>query len=83
MANLRRQTGSDDDVQEIAPMRMSGGRKRKAPTEAVKIEDEEEESSSEDDNHERGRSVPAKRGKKVSRSPNKGSGRLKGKKAKA
>lgn len=57
MANLQRQSHSDDDVQEIAPREMST--KRKRPTEAVKIESDEEvqdmdeDSSSDDDNLER------------------------------
>jgi hypothetical protein len=80
MANLRRQPGSDDDVQEISPRKMATKRKR-APSEVVKVESDddaedvmqevievEEESSSDDDNFERMRGesvVPAKRGKKA------------------
>ena len=40
MANLQRQSHSDDDVQEIAPRKMST--KRKRPTEVVKVESDEE-----------------------------------------
>jgi hypothetical protein len=75
IANLTRKVDSNDDVQEIAPVRISGKRKRKSPKEVIKIEDDddlesrqdsstvEEESSSGDDNLERrGASViPAKR----------------------
>lgn len=72
MANLQRQSHSDDDVQEIAPRKMST--KRKRPTEVVKVEsdeevqDVEEDSSSDDDNLERmqgQRNLPGKRAKPV------------------
>lgn len=68
MANLRRQPGSDDDVQEISPRKMATKRKR-GPSEVVKVESDDEEegemeevmeeviavedSSSDDDNLER------------------------------
>lgn len=80
MASLRREPSSEDDVQEISPRRMAAKRRR-APSEAIKIESDddpeeemkdvievEESSSSDDDNlvRMRGESVvPAKRGKKT------------------
>jgi len=80
MQSLRRQPGSDDDVQEISPRKMATKRRR-APSEAIKVESDdepegemgdvtlvEESSSSDDDNFERmrgGSAVPAKRGKKT------------------
>jgi len=67
MASLRRQPGSDDDVQEISPRKMARKRRR-APSEVVKVESDDEQegemevmeeviavedSSSDDDNLER------------------------------
>ena len=72
MANLRRQNPSDDDVQEISPMKMSTKRKPR-PSAPVKVESDEEDrkleddSSSHDDNFEeiQGRRIePGKRGKR-------------------
>lgn len=95
MASLRRQPGSDDNVQEISPREMVTKRRR-APFEVIKIESDDdveemreviavEESSSDDDNFERMKGanvVPAKRGKKAipKAKPNKKS---RGKKVKA
>lgn len=77
MSNLRKQGGSDDDVQEISPRQMSAKRKR-APIDVVKVESDEErqseveeESSSDDDNDirirgERPAPLPRKTKKTVS-----------------
>jgi hypothetical protein len=94
MANLKRKTGSDDDVQEIAPMRMSGKRKRKPSKEVIKIEDDEdlesgqdgsmveEESSSGDDNLGR-RTASVIRAKRASKGKEQSNGKKgRGKKVK-
>ena len=97
MASLRRQLGSDDDVQEISPRKMATKRRR-APSEVIKVESDdeleeqmedvtpmEESSSSDDDNFERmrgGSVVPAKRGKKAT-PRRKPSKKSRGKKVKA
>ena len=96
MANLQRQNHSDDDVQEIAPRKMST--KRKRPSEVVKIESDgeaqtglgdestsDEDSSSDDDNFERmqgKRDAPGKR-VKPAKGKKKASGSARGKKVKA
>ena len=80
MASLRREPSSEDDVQEISPRKMATKRRR-APSQTVKIESDddsegemkdvievEDSSSSDDDNLVRmrgGTVVPAKRGKKT------------------
>lgn len=90
MSNLRKQGGSDDDVQEISPRQMSVKRKR-APVDVVKVESDEEdqieaeeESSSDDDNDKRMRGErnvpPPRKTKKVV--PQKGGNRNRLKKTK-
>jgi len=48
MANLRRKSDEDDDVQEIPPRKMARKRKRPAALEVIKVESDEDEHSMQD-----------------------------------